>query len=159
MGEFLIYNSNDAFFSFSVFPFLLYIKQIIIWSWMIQKERMMQELISHAPSVMLTLKFQCFVAICRRSTALTWKMRYVSIYNVWFHMNVTLLDIIPCNMQTIIRPSKLSLVALSSILIMWLFQVCPLCAASLGKDVIGHFTLQHAHSLKVFLTRGTASGC
>ncbi|KAL6319713.1 hypothetical protein AAG906_026786 [Vitis piasezkii] len=26
--------------------------------------------------------------------------------------------------------------------------VCPLCAANLGKDVIGHFTLQHAHSLK-----------
>ncbi|KAK9278540.1 hypothetical protein L1049_028109 [Liquidambar formosana] len=26
--------------------------------------------------------------------------------------------------------------------------VCPLCAANLGKDVIGHFTVQHAHSLK-----------
>ncbi|KAA8542213.1 hypothetical protein F0562_023625 [Nyssa sinensis] len=26
--------------------------------------------------------------------------------------------------------------------------VCPLCAANLGKDVIGHFTVQHAHSVK-----------
>ncbi|XP_043726088.1 protein DEHYDRATION-INDUCED 19 homolog 5-like [Telopea speciosissima] len=26
--------------------------------------------------------------------------------------------------------------------------VCPLCAANLGKDMIGHFTLQHAHMLK-----------
>ncbi|XP_059657182.1 protein DEHYDRATION-INDUCED 19 homolog 5-like [Cornus florida] len=26
--------------------------------------------------------------------------------------------------------------------------VCPLCAADLGKDVSGHFTVQHAHSVK-----------
>lgn len=26
--------------------------------------------------------------------------------------------------------------------------VCPLCAANLGKDVIGHFIVQHANSLK-----------
>ncbi|KAA8540761.1 hypothetical protein F0562_024320 [Nyssa sinensis] len=26
--------------------------------------------------------------------------------------------------------------------------VCPLCAANLGKDAIGHFTVQHAHSVK-----------
>ncbi|XP_059643013.1 protein DEHYDRATION-INDUCED 19 homolog 6-like [Cornus florida] len=26
--------------------------------------------------------------------------------------------------------------------------VCPLCAANLGKDVIGHFTVQHANSVK-----------
>lgn len=30
-----------------------------------------------------------------------------------------------------------------------LFQVCPLCAANLGKDVIGHFMVQHESSLKV----------
>ena len=30
-------------------------------------------------------------------------------------------------------------------------QVCPLCAANLGKDVIGHFILQHASLLKVLL--------
>ncbi|XP_038683348.1 protein DEHYDRATION-INDUCED 19 homolog 5-like isoform X9 [Tripterygium wilfordii] len=27
-------------------------------------------------------------------------------------------------------------------------EVCPLCAANLGKDVIGHFVVQHASSLK-----------
>lgn len=32
-----------------------------------------------------------------------------------------------------------------------LFQVCPLCAANLGKDVIGHFMVQHASSFKVLL--------
>lgn len=32
-----------------------------------------------------------------------------------------------------------------------LFQVCPLCAANLGKDVIGHFMVQHASSLKVLV--------
>lgn len=32
-----------------------------------------------------------------------------------------------------------------------LLQVCPLCAANLGKDVIGHFIVQHASSLKVLL--------
>lgn len=53
---------------------------------------------------------------------------------------------------------KLSFIALSSIL-MLLFQVCPLCAANLGKDVIGHFTLQHAHSLKVLFTGFASSGC
>ncbi|KAL2515621.1 Protein DEHYDRATION-INDUCED 19-like protein 3 [Forsythia ovata] len=26
--------------------------------------------------------------------------------------------------------------------------VCPICAANLGKDAIGHFTIQHAHSIK-----------
>ncbi|XAR67970.1 hypothetical protein NMG60_11002932 [Bertholletia excelsa] len=26
--------------------------------------------------------------------------------------------------------------------------VCPLCAANLGKDAIGHFTVQHSHSVK-----------
>lgn len=26
--------------------------------------------------------------------------------------------------------------------------VCPLCAANLGKDAIGHFTAQHSHSIK-----------
>ncbi|CAI9112762.1 OLC1v1013253C2 [Oldenlandia corymbosa var. corymbosa] len=26
--------------------------------------------------------------------------------------------------------------------------VCPICAATLGKDPIGHFTMQHAHSVK-----------
>ncbi|CAI9757406.1 unnamed protein product [Fraxinus pennsylvanica] len=26
--------------------------------------------------------------------------------------------------------------------------VCPICAANLGKDAIGHFTMQHAHSIK-----------
>ncbi|KAF7136614.1 hypothetical protein RHSIM_Rhsim08G0178100 [Rhododendron simsii] len=26
--------------------------------------------------------------------------------------------------------------------------VCPLCAANLGKDPIGHFTVQHSHSVK-----------
>ncbi|XP_043707411.1 protein DEHYDRATION-INDUCED 19 homolog 6-like [Telopea speciosissima] len=26
--------------------------------------------------------------------------------------------------------------------------VCPVCAATLGKDMIGHFTVQHAHLLK-----------
>ncbi|PSR89474.1 Protein DEHYDRATION-INDUCED 19 like [Actinidia chinensis var. chinensis] len=26
--------------------------------------------------------------------------------------------------------------------------VCPLCAANLGKDALGHFTVQHAHSVK-----------
>lgn len=26
--------------------------------------------------------------------------------------------------------------------------VCPICAANLGKDAIGHFTSQHAHSVK-----------
>lgn len=31
------------------------------------------------------------------------------------------------------------------------FQVCPICAATLGKDAIGHFTVQHAHSVKVNL--------
>lgn len=29
------------------------------------------------------------------------------------------------------------------------FQVCPLCAANLGRDVLGHFIVQHASSLKV----------
>ncbi|GLT28077.1 hypothetical protein SLA2020_030330 [Shorea laevis] len=28
------------------------------------------------------------------------------------------------------------------------YAVCPLCAANLGKDVIGHFIVQHASSLK-----------
>ena len=55
------------------------------------------------------------------------------------------------------QTSKLSLVALSSILL--LCQVCPLCAANLGKDVIGHFTLQHAHSLKVLSVAAASSGC
>lgn len=32
------------------------------------------------------------------------------------------------------------------------FQVCPLCGANLGKDVIGHFIVQHASSLKVLFT-------
>ncbi|XP_022885295.1 protein DEHYDRATION-INDUCED 19 homolog 5-like isoform X1 [Olea europaea var. sylvestris] len=26
--------------------------------------------------------------------------------------------------------------------------VCPICAANLGKDAIGHFTMKHAHSIK-----------
>ncbi|KAK6148295.1 hypothetical protein DH2020_019207 [Rehmannia glutinosa] len=26
--------------------------------------------------------------------------------------------------------------------------VCPICAANLGKDALGHFTVQHAHSIK-----------
>ncbi|KAL3628900.1 hypothetical protein CASFOL_027946 [Castilleja foliolosa] len=26
--------------------------------------------------------------------------------------------------------------------------VCPICAANLGKDVLGHFTMQHANSIK-----------
>ncbi|GFQ05685.1 protein dehydration-induced 19 homolog 5, partial [Phtheirospermum japonicum] len=26
--------------------------------------------------------------------------------------------------------------------------VCPICAANLGKDALGHFTMQHAHSIK-----------
>ncbi|CAA2973607.1 Hypothetical predicted protein [Olea europaea subsp. europaea] len=26
--------------------------------------------------------------------------------------------------------------------------VCPICAANLGKNAIGHFTMQHAHSIK-----------
>ncbi|KAG8378774.1 hypothetical protein BUALT_Bualt07G0020000 [Buddleja alternifolia] len=26
--------------------------------------------------------------------------------------------------------------------------VCPICAANLGRDAIGHFTVQHAHSIK-----------
>lgn len=33
------------------------------------------------------------------------------------------------------------------------FQVCPLCAANLGKDATGHFTAQHASSLKVSFHR------
>lgn len=31
----------------------------------------------------------------------------------------------------------------------FLFQVCPICAANLGKDALSHFTVQHAHSIKV----------
>lgn len=33
-----------------------------------------------------------------------------------------------------------------------IFQVCPICAATLGKDPIGHFTMQHGHSVKVTLS-------
>lgn len=32
-----------------------------------------------------------------------------------------------------------------------LSQVCPLCAANLGKDAAEHFMVQHASSLKVLL--------
>lgn len=28
-------------------------------------------------------------------------------------------------------------------------QVCPVCAENLGRDMVGHFTMQHAHMLKV----------
>lgn len=35
--------------------------------------------------------------------------------------------------------------------LVFLFQVCPICAANLGKDALGHFTVQHAHSIKVCL--------
>ncbi|KAL3512716.1 hypothetical protein ACH5RR_025433 [Cinchona calisaya] len=30
-------------------------------------------------------------------------------------------------------------------------DVCAICTATLGKDAVGHFTLQHAHSVKVYL--------
>ncbi|XP_021655571.2 protein DEHYDRATION-INDUCED 19 homolog 6 isoform X5 [Hevea brasiliensis] len=36
--------------------------------------------------------------------------------------------------------------------------VCPLCAANLGKDVIGHFTVNHASSLTVLFTCFRSSG-
>ncbi|KAK9117315.1 hypothetical protein Sjap_016262 [Stephania japonica] len=43
--------------------------------------------------------------------------------------------------------------------------VCPLCAANLGKDLVGHFTMRHSHMLKRrrksqrsgFLTKGAAA--
>ncbi|KAK9119848.1 hypothetical protein Scep_017941 [Stephania cephalantha] len=43
--------------------------------------------------------------------------------------------------------------------------VCPLCAANVGKDLIGHFTMRHSHMLKRrrksqrsgFLTKGAAA--
>ncbi|XP_077228849.1 protein DEHYDRATION-INDUCED 19-like isoform X3 [Tasmannia lanceolata] len=31
--------------------------------------------------------------------------------------------------------------------------VCPVCAANLGKDMIGHFTMQHSHLLKYSVQR------
>lgn len=33
----------------------------------------------------------------------------------------------------------------------FLEQVCPICAATLGKDPLGHFMVQHAQSVKVSL--------
>lgn len=33
----------------------------------------------------------------------------------------------------------------------FLEQVCPICAATLGKDPLGHFMVQHAQSVKVTL--------
>lgn len=38
---------------------------------------------------------------------------------------------------------------LNSLLLNDYLQVCPVCAENLGRDMIGHFTVQHAHMLKV----------
>lgn len=66
----------------SIFLTCKYVKQRLIWPWMIPKEMMMQSLVFYALSVMWILKSQCSATTWRKNTALTSKMQYVLLFNL-----------------------------------------------------------------------------